>query len=97
MEEKVVYLIENVTEYGQFLAYLIDRDIHVWRIYWDARANDRCYHIFEDCLGKCHCHYGSRCYYEREGYEIRRPIFGVNEFGRIEVLGAEPLEPARFE
>lgn len=77
------YLINNVEEYGKFLSILINKDITVWRLYWDERERGkRCFHIV---WSENRCYYSNVNYYLREGYEIVRPIFTLNNYGNYEL------------
>lgn len=76
---KKAYLITNIEEYGKFISFCINKDILVWRTYWDEREKgDRCYAI--DWKEK-RCYYSSRLYYENNGYEIVVPTFILNTYG----------------
>ena len=75
------FLIENITEYGKFIAYCIERDISVFRVYWDEREKgDRCYKI---SFTEKRCYYSNRSYYESVGIQIFKPVFSFNEYGKI--------------
>lgn len=44
MKKEKVYLIRNIEEYGKLMAYCINKDITVWRTYWDeTQKGNRCY------------------------------------------------------
>lgn len=76
---KKAYLITNIEEYGKFISFCINKDILVWRTYWDEREKgDRCYAI--DWKEK-RCYYSPRLYYENNGYEIVVPTFTLNTYG----------------
>lgn len=76
---KKAYLITNIEEYGKFISFCINKDILVWRTYWDEQEKgDRCYAI--DWKEK-RCYYSSRLYYENNGYEIIVPTFTLNTYG----------------
>lgn len=76
---KKAYLINSIEEYGKFISFCINKDILVWRTYWNEREKgDRCYAI--DWKEK-RCYYSSRLYYENNGYEIVVPTFTLNTYG----------------
>ena len=79
-----VYLIKNIEEYGKLIAYCIEKDINVFRSYWDDREKgDRCYHIsFKDKR----LYYSSKEYYENEGAEIIIPEFYCTNFGKYKII-----------
>lgn len=79
-----VYLIKNIEEYGKLIAYCIEKDISVFRSYWDDREKgDRCYHIsFKDKR----LYYSSKKYYENEGAEIIIPEFYCTNFGEYKII-----------
>lgn len=80
---EIVLAISNIEEYGKLVSYCIEKDINVWRTYWDERRKgDRCYHIN---WVKKSCYYASRSFYEQEGYEILKPIFVLDEYGRYQI------------
>lgn len=80
---KTAYLISNIEEYGKFLAFLINNDISVYRLYWDEREKgDRCYEI--DWKEK-RCYYSTREFYEDDGCEIIEPNFVCNQYGDYEL------------
>ena len=82
MKEKV-YLIKNIEEYGKFMSYCINKDISVFRTYWDEKeAGNRCYRI--DWNEK-RCYYSSRSYFEKD-YAIVTPSFTLNDFGDYELV-----------
>lgn len=78
--KKVVFLIKNVEEYGKLISYCIQKDIVVFRTYWDERTKgDICYDI--DFI-KNRCFYANRKYYEcYEECEIVEPIFVLDNYG----------------
>ena len=80
---KIAYLIPNIEEYGKFIAFLINNDINVYRLYWDEREKgDRCFAID---LKEKRCYYSSRKYYTDNGYEIVKPNFVCNQYGDYEL------------
>ena len=81
MKEKV-YLINNIEEYGKFISYCINKDISVFRTYWDEKeAGNRCYCI--DWNEK-RCYYSSKSYFEKD-YTIVTPVFILNDYGDYEL------------
>lgn len=85
MKEKV-YLIKNIEEYGKFISYCINKDISVFRTYWDEKeAGDRCYRI--DWNEK-RCYYSSKSYFEKD-YTIVTPVFILNNDGDYELAPAK--------
>lgn len=78
--KKVAFIISNIEDYGKFIAFCIEKDICIFRTYWDEREKEnRCYSINWE---EKRCHYGSRSYYQIHGYKIVSPIFRLNENGR---------------
>ncbi len=79
-----VYLIKNIEEYGKLIAYCIEKDISVFRSYWDDREkSNRCYNIsFKDKR----LYYSSKEYYENEGAEIVIPEFYCTNFGDYRII-----------
>lgn len=79
-----VYLIKNIEEYGKLIAYCIEKDISVFRSYWDDREKgNRCYNIsFKDKR----LYYSSKEYYENEGAEIIIPEFYCTNFGEYKII-----------
>lgn len=81
--DKKAYLITNIEEYGKLIAFCIEKDICVFRTYWDEREKgDRCYCI--DWQGN-RCFYSSRRYWEDNGYEIVTPNFYVDDYGKYKI------------
>ena len=81
---KVAYLIADIEEYGKLLSLCIEKDINVWRLFWDEREKgDRCYHI--DWQEK-RCYYSSRKFYENKGYKIVAPVFNVDKWGQYRIV-----------
>lgn len=71
-----VYLLNNVENYGKFIAYCIEHDICVFRTYWDEKEkSDRCFRI--DWQEK-RCYYSSKDYFENLGFEIVVPDFSIS-------------------
>ena len=83
------YRIEDITEFGKLMAYCIEKDISVWRTYWNENEKDTCYFI--DWKEK-RCCYSSEKYYRSLGYDICIPIFKVTEFGIIDLIEVEVLK-----
>ena len=45
-QNKIAYRISSIEDYGKFMAFCIDKDINVWRTYWNEQEKgDRCYNI----------------------------------------------------
>ena len=87
---KKAYLIRSIEEFGKLMSLCIEKDISVFRTYWDEREKgSRCYRI--DWQEK-RCYYSSREYWENEGYEVVVPVFVVNQYGnyRFDVFGEKP-------
>ena len=78
--KKIAYLIKNVEEYGKLMAFLINRDVTVWRTYWDEKqyAGERVYQI--DWFEK-RCYYCDIKFYKAEGYTVVEPIFELDQYG----------------
>lgn len=78
-----VYLIKNIEEYGKLMSYCIERDISVFRTYWDEREKgNRCYNIsFEEKQ----CYHSSKQYYKSQGAEILIPEFRCTKFGHYDI------------
>lgn len=84
-----VYLIKNIEEYGKFIAYCIDHDINVWRLYWDEKEKGNiCYRID---WGNGRCFSSSKKYWEDNGYEIVEPNFILDEYGNKYKLGEKDI------
>ena len=78
-QNKIAYRISSIEDYGKFMAFCIDKDINVWRTYWNEREKgDRCYNI--DWKEK-RCYYGSERYYIDNNYTVIDPTFSMNAFG----------------
>ena len=78
-QNKIAYRISSIEDYGKFMAFCIDKDINVWRTYWDEREKgDRCYSI--DWREK-RCYYSSKRYYTDNDYTVIDPTFSINAFG----------------
>ena len=44
--KKKAYLINNIEDYGKLIAYCIEKDISVWRTYYDdSRKGKTCYEL----------------------------------------------------
>lgn len=81
---KTVYLISSIEEYGKLIAFCIYNDISVFRTYWDEREKGNiCFNI--DWQDK-RCYYSSKQFYSSMGYEIKSPIFEVDEYGKYKLM-----------
>ena len=78
---EVVYYIDNIGDYGYFIAFCIDNDITVWRAYYPANE-PKCFYI--DWRQK-RLWYGSVDSYKKDGFTVVRPKFARNEYGGIEL------------
>lgn len=88
--DKKAYLISDVEEYGKLISFCINKDVSVWRTYWDEREKgDRCYNI--DWQEK-RCYYSSQRYYEENGYEIVTPNFHLNEYGEYNIINKKETQ-----
>lgn len=77
--DKVAYLINDISEFGKFVAFCIEKDISVWRNYWNQReAGTHCYTI--DWKNRA-CQHSSERFYREEGYKIVVPEFRVDAYG----------------
>lgn len=80
---KIVYLIDSITEYGKLISYCIENDVSVFRTYWDERKRgDRCYLL--DWKEK-RCLYSDQKYWVENRYEIIKPEFYVDEYGKYQI------------
>lgn len=80
---KVAFLLLTIEDYGKLISYCIERDICVFRTYWDERKKDRrCYTI--DWINK-RCNYSDISYYEREGYDVVVPRFKLDSYGKYQM------------
>lgn len=78
---KKVYLIKSIEEYGKLLAFCIERDILVFRTYWDEREKgNRCYSV--DFKNK-QCYYSSKEYYLNNNDKIITPVFKFDKYGQV--------------
>lgn len=81
---KKAYLITNIEEYGKFIAFCIEKDICIFRTYWNEREKgDRCYSIN---WKEKRCYYGPKLYYEMYDFEIVTPIFQLDEYGKYTAI-----------
>lgn len=81
--EKEAFIIDNITDFGNLMAFCIERDISVWRTYFDEREkNNRCYSI--DWKQK-RCYYSRKEYWLEKGYKVYKPTFYVDEWGKIKI------------
>ena len=78
--KKIAYLISSIEEYGKFIAYCIDKDISVWRTYWNKE------YIYHISWKEKRCYYSSKQYYNFNGYDIRIPKFEINEFDKYVLI-----------
>lgn len=86
---KKAFLITSVEEYGKLIAFCISKDICTYRTYWDEREKgSRCYNI--DWKEK-RCYYSELRYYEDNGYEIVKPIFRLNAYGKYDIYNASTV------
>lgn len=84
------YLISSIEEYGKLISFCIDKDISVFRTYWDEREKGkRCY-----CISwpEKRCYYARRSYYEEGGFTILSPSFVLDQFGKYKLVST-PAEP----
>ena len=83
MDMEKDYLISNIEEYGKLISFCIDKDISVFRTFWDEREKGvRCYRIdfkTKQCCFACRDHYVSA------GYEIGTPVFYVDQYGNCRI------------
>lgn len=85
---KKVYIISSIEEFGKLMSLCIEKDISVFRTYWDEREKgSRCYRIAWD---EKRCYYCSREYWKIKGYEVVVPVFAVNQYGKYNVVGEKP-------
>lgn len=76
---KIAYRISNIEDYGKFIAFCINKDITVWRTYWDEQEKgDRCYYI--DWKEK-RCFYSPEWFYVDKCCTIINPTFSINSVG----------------
>lgn len=81
--KKVAYMISNIEEYGKFIAFCIDKDVCIFRTYWNEREKgDRCYSINWE---EKRCYYASKLYFEMNDYEIVIPNFQLDEYDKIKL------------
>ena len=81
--ENEAFIIDNITDFGNLMAFCIDQDITVWRTYFNEREkNNRCYSI--DWKEK-RCYYARKEYWLDKGYKVYKPTFYVDEWGKIEI------------
>lgn len=88
---KTAFLISNIEEYGKLMAYCIQYDVNVFRTYWDERQKgNRCYSI-EIGEYKKECNYSDKSYYIAQRYEIAKPVFYLDEYGKYVLSKGEIL------
>lgn len=74
-----VYRIKSIEDYGKLISFCIDRDISVFRTFWDeAQKDERCYFI--NWVDK-RCYYSTEDYFTREGYIVVDPVFHLDPYG----------------
>ena len=76
--ERIAYILKDITEYGKFVAYCIDHDISVYRLYWNEQNKNRCYVIYPDMklagvANKDWC---------ALAYSLKEPKFYLSKYGR---------------
>ncbi len=80
-EIKYAYVISNIEEYGKLISFCIDKDVCVFRSFWDDREKgNRCYSIDWD---ENKLYYSSISYYRDEGYHIYKPLFLLDAYGNF--------------
>ena len=78
---KYAYIISNIEEYGKLISFCIDKDVCVFRSYWDDREKgNRCYCIDWD---ENRLFYSSISYFRDFGYDIYRPLFTLDVYGNF--------------
>lgn len=83
-KKETAYLIRSIEEYGKFVAYCIDNDISVWRLYYNDREKGKfCLKI--DWEEK-RCFYSSLVFYLGINCKIVLPEFEIDKFGRFQLL-----------
>lgn len=76
---KKAYLISSIEEYGKFISFCINKDVSVFRTYWDEREiGNRCYCI--DWSEK-RCYYARYSYYVENDIPVVLPEFVLDQFG----------------
>lgn len=80
---KTAYLISDIEEYGKLISFCIHNDVCVFRTFWDEREKgSRCYVInWKEKL----CSYSSKRFYEYEGYDIIKPVFYLDNYGKYKL------------
>ena len=78
---KKAYLINNIEEYGKLIAFCINKDVTVFRSYWDEREKGR--RVYEINFNDKRLYYSDKRYYEDKGYLILNPVFEFNNFGDV--------------
>lgn len=88
--EKFVYLINSIEDYGKFISFCINKDVNVFRTYWDEReTGNRCYNI--DWVEN-RCYYADKSFYINEGYTICEPEFVVDSYGNYQMATKRVIE-----
>lgn len=77
--KKVAFKISNIEEYGKLIAFCIEKDICVFRTYWNEREKGKRYYYID--WEEKRCKYSSLFYYENRDYEIVNPVFQPDEYG----------------
>lgn len=80
--KKIAYIIKDITDFGKLMSLCIEKDISVWRTYWNENEKETVYSI--DWKDK-KCYYSSRRYYESKGYQIQTPMFYVDKYGKYHI------------
>ena len=82
-EYGTIYKISSIEEYGKLLAYLINNDFNVFRLFWDERdKHQRCYSIN---YATKRVGYSNVNYYKRCGYTVYNAYFTLDQFGNYEI------------
>ena len=80
---KKAFKLYNILNYGKFIAWCINHDISVYRLYWDERkAGTRCYEID---LKMKKVYYSDEKYYLDIGYEIVDMAFSLDKYGSYHI------------
>lgn len=89
---KEAYLIKDITEYGKFMAYCMEHDFKVWRVYWDEREKgNHCYTVETDKWNDQRVWHSDISFYKSNGYKIVIPKFDFDKFGKITIVGKEEV------
>lgn len=80
----IAYSISNIDDYSKFLAFCVQHDVCVSRLYWSAiDAGDRCFFI--DWRERC-CYYSPRAYFLIHDYCLVHPSFVLNSSGNYDLV-----------